>query len=85
MTNEFEREGVPTVLISNLRSVAELMRVNRYLAGVAIPHLLGDPTLPLDEEQRLRRNLVSQALTLLQTPADELVGARSATILDPDP
>ncbi|MBI4493782.1 MAG: hypothetical protein HY690_13400 [Chloroflexi bacterium] len=72
MANELERNGLPTVLISNLRSVAEYMHVHRFVPGVAIPHLLGNPALPPEEERLLRLELVAQALELLETP----VGSR---------
>jgi glycine reductase len=44
---------------------------NRIVPAVAIPHPLGNPRLPLDEEKELRRNLLKKALTALQTPIEE--------------
>jgi glycine reductase complex component B subunit gamma len=57
------------VLVTNLLSVAETMHVNRVFAGVAIPHILGNPALPAAEERALRRALTERALGLLTQPA----------------
>ena len=65
MANELERNGMPAVLITNLVSVAAHMKVNRFVSGVSIPHLLGDPNATLFEEKKLRRSIVEKALTLL--------------------
>jgi betaine reductase len=59
------------VLVTNLLTVARTMYVNRVFAGVAIPHILGDPTLPAAEERALRRALTERALRLLAEPAGE--------------
>lgn len=65
LTNRLEEHGIPAVLVTNLQMVAASMHVNRVFAGVAIPHVFGDPNLPPNEEKALRRRLVEQALTLL--------------------
>ena len=57
------------MLVTNLLSVADTMHVNRVFAGVAIPHILGNPTLPPAEERALRRALTERALRLLERPA----------------
>ena len=44
---------------------------NRIVPSIAIPHPLGDPTLTRDEERVLRRNLVEEALTALETTVEE--------------
>jgi glycine reductase len=44
------------------------MHVNRVFQGVAIPHILGNPTLPAAEERALRRALTERALQLLTQP-----------------
>lgn len=67
MANEIERNGIPAVLITNLISVAAHMKVNRFISGVSIPHLLGNPDLTLAEEKKLRRGIVNQALAALST------------------
>ena len=44
---------------------------NRIVPTVAIPHPLGDPTLPKDAEMELRLKLVKKALKALQTEVEE--------------
>lgn len=58
---------MPAVLITTLISIPRALKVNRVVPGVAIPHLLGNPTLSPDEERALRRQLVLQALRALQS------------------
>ena len=63
-----ELNGIPAVLVTNLQTVANTMRVNRTFPGVAIPHLLGNPALPAPDERALRRALTERALRLLAQP-----------------
>jgi len=44
---------------------------NRIVPTVAIPHPLGNPALPLEEEKKLRLNLVKKALRALQTEVEK--------------
>ena len=44
---------------------------NRIVPAVAIPHPLGNPALPKDEERQLRLNLVKKALQALQVEVEE--------------
>lgn len=69
MTKEFERAGIPTVLISTIVPLAQSVGANRIVAGRAIPHPLGDPSLPPDQEKDLRRRMVRRALEALRTEA----------------
>lgn len=43
---------------------------NRIVPTIAIPHPLGNPELPREEEVALRRKLVEKALMALQTPVE---------------
>ena len=43
---------------------------NRIVPAVAIPHPLGNPELPKDEERELRLKLVKKALKALQTEVE---------------
>ncbi len=54
------------------------MHVNRVFPGVAIPHILGNPTLPSAEERALRRALTERALGLLTQPAGAAAEASRA-------
>jgi glycine reductase len=62
-----EQSGMPAVLITNLVSIATNMKVNRFISGVSIPHLLGNPSLNPDDEKKLRRDIIQKVLTLLTT------------------
>lgn len=44
---------------------------NRIVPTVAIPHPLGNPSLPMDKEYQLRYALVEKALKALQTEITE--------------
>ncbi len=44
---------------------------NRIVPAVAIPHPLGNPELPEDEERELRLNLVRKALRALQVEVEK--------------
>lgn len=44
---------------------------NRIVPTIAIPHPLGNPTLPLEEEKKIRRHLVEKALKALQTEVED--------------
>ena len=62
---EFEREGLPTVFITALPTIAQMMGANRVLRGVSITHPTGDPSLAVGEEHELRVRIVERALERL--------------------
>ena len=65
MAKEIERVGIPVAMISAIVPLPQAVGASRIIAGRAIPHPLGDPTLPHDEEIALRRNIVVRALASL--------------------
>jgi glycine reductase complex component B subunit gamma len=67
MAKEFERQGIPTVIISTIVPLAESIGANRIIPGKAIPHPLGDPALSRGEEKEYRRAMVRRALAALET------------------
>ena len=69
MVKEIERAGIPAVHVTNLISVSENTGAKRILPGRAIPHVFGDPSLTPEDERRLRRLLVEEALRLLESDA----------------
>jgi betaine reductase len=71
MAKEFERMGIPTVIISTIVPLAESIGANRIIPGKAIPHPLGDPTLSKAEEKEFRRSIVKRALAALETEIDK--------------
>ena len=57
--------------VCSIITISQTVGANRIVPAVAIPHPLGNPRLPLDEEKEVRRNLLKKALAALQTPIEE--------------
>ena len=70
MVKEIERAGLPVVHICTVTPISITVGANRIVPAIAIPHPLGNPSLPADEEKELRRRLVKKALHALETPVD---------------
>ena len=58
MVKEIERAGIPVVHMCTVTPISLTVGANRIIPTIAIPHPLGDPSLPHDEEKALRRKLV---------------------------
>ena len=54
------------VHIASIVPISLTVGANRIIPAVAIPHPLGNPQLPEDEEKELRLTLVKKALQALQ-------------------
>ena len=67
MVKEIERAGLPVVHVCTIVPISLTVGANRIVPAVAIPHPLGDPTKPFEEEKERRRRLVMKALKALQT------------------
>ena len=65
MAKEIERTGIPVAYVTTLTSLAEEIRANRIVAGVRIPHPMGNPVLTAESEQELRRAVTRRALAVL--------------------
>ncbi len=65
MVKEIERAGIPVVHVCTVVPISLTVGANRIVPAVAIPHPLGNPNLPPDEERKLRRGLVLKALNAL--------------------
>jgi glycine reductase len=70
MAKEIERAGIPVAHICSIITISQTVGANRIVPAFAIPHPLGNPRLPLEEEKELRRNMVKKALAALQTPIE---------------
>ncbi len=57
-------------LISAMYPVAEQVGASRIVKAVAIPHPCGDPSLPAELDQNLRREIVATALKALDARVD---------------
>jgi len=74
MAKEIEKAGILAAHICTIVPISQTVGANRIIPAVAIPHPLGDPAIPEEEELQLRRSLVEKALTTLKTPVkDQLV------------
>lgn len=71
MAKEIERAGIPVVHVCSIITISQTVGANRIVPAVAIPHPLGNPKLPPDEERELRRNLLRKAFSALATPITE--------------
>mgnify|MGYP000013284114 CR=1 FL=1 len=70
MVKEIERAGFPVVHMCTIVPISLTVGANRIVPTVAIPHPLGNPALPADQEKDLRRGLVRKALKALSTEVD---------------
>ena len=70
MAKEIERSGIPVAYVTTLTSLAEENRANRIVAGVRIPHPLGNPSMTADNERSLRIALTRCALEALTESVD---------------
>ena len=59
------------VHVASILPISLTVGANRIVPAVAIPHPLGNPTLPEEEERELRLNLVKKALRALQTEVEK--------------
>lgn len=67
MVKEIERSGIPVVHICTVVPISLTVGANRIVPAVAIPHPLGNPNVPADEEKKIRRRLIMKALNALTT------------------
>ena len=70
MVKEIERAGIPVVHVCTVVPISLTVGANRIVPAVAIPYPLGNPSLPPEEEYKLRYNLVKKALDALCTEVD---------------
>ena len=70
MVKEIERAGIPVVHVCTVVPISLTVGANRIVPAIAIPHPLGNPSLSLEEEKKLRRSIVEKALKALETEVD---------------
>ena len=59
------------VHVASIVPISLTVGANRIVPAIAIPHPLGNPELPKNEERELRLNLVKKALRALQTEIEK--------------
>jgi glycine reductase len=77
IAKEIEKQGIPVTLITAMSMMARQIGANRIVTGTKIPHPCGDPNLPAEADQALRKKIVEVAINALQTDVD------GPTIFDP--
>jgi len=58
-------------VVSAIPTIPTAMGVPRVLPGIAVTHLLGNPTLPPAHEYELRERLTARALGMLTTRVEK--------------
>lgn len=71
MVKEIERYGIPIVHMATITTISKSVGANRIVPTIAIPHPVGNPDLPAEEELALRRKMVKTALEALSTEVTE--------------
>jgi glycine reductase len=71
MVKEIERAGIPVVHMCTIVPISLTVGANRIVPTIAIPHPLGNPSLTIEEERDIRRNLLTRALKALETEVSE--------------
>ena len=62
-----EKAGIPTVQITAALPVAKMVGANRTVLGNGIVHVVGDASISPEQEKKLRRRLVENALEQLRS------------------
>ena len=71
MVKEIERAGIPVVHMCTVVPISLTVGANRIVPTIAIPHPLGNPALPYEEEKKIRRVLIQKAFKALQTEIED--------------
>lgn len=58
--------------MSTITTISKSVGANRIVPTVAIPYPVGNPTLKIEEENRLKYNLVGRALKALSTQVSDI-------------
>ena len=70
MVKEIERAGMPVVHVCTVTPISMTVGANRIVPAIAIPHPLGNPALPPEEEKQIRRKILTTALEALSTEVE---------------
>lgn len=62
ISQEIERVGIPTAVITTLVPTALMVGASRIVPGLSIMHPVGDPGLSPPEEPEIRRAMVLAAV-----------------------
>ncbi len=71
MVKGIEESGIPVVHICTVVPISLTVGANRIVPAIAIPHPLGDPNLTVEDEYKVRRKIVENALNALTVEVTE--------------
>ena len=71
MVKGIEATGLPVVHLCTVTPISMTVGANRIVPTIAIPHPLGNPALPYEEEKKIRRGLIQKAFKALQTEIED--------------
>ena len=71
MVKGIEATGIPVVHVCTVTPISLTVGANRIVPAIAIPHPFGNPALDMDEEKKLRREIVEKALEALTVEVTE--------------
>lgn len=71
MVKELERAGIPVIHVTNLTKISEGIGAHRILRGNSVLHVFGNPSLPPESEKAFRKNLLEEALNMLNEAPPE--------------
>ena len=64
---QIDAAGIPIVHICTVTPISLSVGANRVVPGVSIPHPVGRPDLPAEDEKKYRRKMLETALKALET------------------
>jgi len=67
LAREIEREQIPAAFITAMSMLAKQIGANRVITGITIPHPCGNPNVPVETDQAIRRKITECGLEALQT------------------
>jgi betaine reductase len=71
MVKEIERAGIPVIHLCTVTPISLTVGANRIVPTIAIPHPLGNPDLSAEDEYKLRKGIVAQALDALTKEVED--------------
>ena len=71
MVKEIERAGIPVIHLCTVTPISLTVGSNRIVPTIAIPHPLGNPDLSAEDEYKLRKGIVAQALEALTKEVED--------------
>ncbi len=71
MVKGIEATGIPVVHVCTVTPISLTVGANRIVPAIAIPHPFGNPALDMEEEKKIRREIVEKSLEALTVEVTE--------------